>query len=116
MWAADGGLADILQLVYIKKNQFGLCSFWLNKEQVPLLTEERRQIYIFYKKAFYENKMLIYRSRGNSSIGKDILTLEKGFICIIHSLEMTAAVAYKAVKLWKEENKCTNKWILKQAR
>lgn len=27
-----------------------------------------------------------------------------------------AAVAYKAVKIWKEENKCTNKWILKQAR
>lgn len=33
--------------------------------------------------------MLIYRSRGNSSIGKDILTLEKGFICTIQFVKLS---------------------------
>lgn len=37
-----------------KKIQFGLCSFWLNKQQVPLFTEKKEDIAFFlYKKAFY---------------------------------------------------------------
>lgn len=40
--------------------------------------------------------MLIYSSRGNSSTGKDVLTLEKGFICPIQFGNDFAAVAYEA--------------------